>query len=521
MMQHAIHTAPDFYAVVCAHPHRLPGNPRAGCPRDPRARNAHAHDASAHGHPPLAPRPSSPLAPDRDLFRAGLVSAAQAALDELPGATFYQMQLEIGAPPTRVNGHLTVHYTNREETALDAIFFHLFPNLLGGRIAVTDVRVDGTAVAVDDSGGVLRVPLVAPLPPGAQVTLTMAFQTDVPRDSDRNYGILVYADNVLTLAHFYPMTAVYDATGWNVDAPPPYGDVTYADSSFYLVELTADAGQVVVASGVAVDAQTNGGRQTITYAGGPQRDFYLALSPDYEVVSASVGETVINSYAPAALLDGARVALDTAAAALEIFAARFGPYPYTELDLVATPTLALGVEYPGIIANSRRLYNLQAAPFGLPNVVILESTTAHEVGHQWFYNLVGNDQVDEPWLDESLTQYATWRYYLDRYGPEAADGFRASLEARWARVDMAEIPIGQPVAAYDGAAYSGIIYGRGAFFFEALAERMGPETFDAFLRAYTTTYRWEIADTAAFQALAETTCACELSDLFAEWVFTK
>ena len=95
---------------------------------------------------------------------------------------------------------------------------------------------------------------------------------------------------------------------------------------------------------------------------------------------------------------------------------------------------------------------------GLSYAVILESTAAHEVNHQWFYNLVGNDQLDEPWLDESLTSYSTYRYYADRYGQDAADGYFDTFEGRWARVDGREIPVGMPVAEYDEAEYLSLIH---------------------------------------------------------------
>ena len=44
--------------------------------------------------------------------------------------------------------------------------------------------------------------------------------------------------------------------------------------------------------------------------------------------------------------------------------------------------------------------------------------------------MVGNDQPDEPWVDESLVQYITYLYYLDTYGPEAAEQFRDSFYFR-------------------------------------------------------------------------------------------
>jgi aminopeptidase N len=118
------------------------------------------------------------------------------------------------------------------------------------------------------------------------------------------------------------------------------------------------------------------------------------------------------------------------------------------LDFVSTPTLALGIEYPGMIAITDWILQ--------PDQDYLEGVVAHEVGHQWFYNLVGNDQLDDPWLDESLTQFATLQYFTDAYGQAGNQGFRQDLEGRWYSM------IGQKpwftCKDYSEAEYSGIIY---------------------------------------------------------------
>jgi aminopeptidase N len=142
----------------------------------------------------------------------------------------------------------------------------------------------------------------------------------------------------------------------------------------------------------------------------------------------------------------------------------------------------------------------------------MESVVAHEVAHQWFYSSIGNDQVDEPWLDEALAQFATLHYYADVYGQ--SDGFRASLERRWQRLDKADIPIGLPVAAYTPGEYSAIVYGRGPLFVEDLANEMGIENFNSFIQDYYQRYRWAIVTGEDFQQLAETHCSCDLEPLF-------
>lgn len=455
---------------------------------------------------------------DHAIYTSGLVASERNVPQDLPGAPVYRMDIAIADSMTVVEGQQSVTYTNQEDVALDEICFHLHAVTLGGTTAVTDVTVDGTAVDAVVADALLCVPLPAPLSPGETTTLAMRFETTVPTEIGRNYGVLAYHDDILALAHFYPMLAVYDDEGWNITPPDVQGDLTYSDVGFYLVRVTAPADVVLVGSGVTVAEESDGHRQTVTYALGPARDFYLAAG-DFKVISDTVGETTINSYAPAGLAGGARLALDTASAALATFSRQLGPYPYTELDIVTTPTSALGIEYPGLIVGTVDMYDVdRVTRDGRPFSDILESTTVHEVAHQWFYNLVGNDQLDEPWLDEALASYYAYRYYLSLHGQEAADNYFGMFYDRFAGVPDVK-PIGLPVAAYQANEYSASVYGRGPVFVRTLEETMGREAFDAFLRDYSGRYRWQNTDTEAFRSLAETHCGCDLSALFNEWVY--
>lgn len=454
---------------------------------------------------------------ERADFRQGLVDGAQGVLQQLPGASVYHIDLVIAEDLTHVQGRQEVLYTNQENAPLAEVVFRLFPNLSGGSLSASQVRVDGAAVdpvyEADDS--VLRAPLSQPLQPGQQTVIEMAFDLSLPTDESSNYGTFAYLGDVLALASFYPVIAVYDEQGWDVEIPPPWGDILHADSSFYRVRVTAPKDLVVAASGVELQRQQpDPGQQTLTFAAGPARDFYLVASSRYQVASQQVGEVMIHSYSFPEAAGAAQQVLRYAAAALRSFEDRFGPYPYSELDLVATATSALGVEYPGIMAIAQRIYDDQ-------NRVLLESTTAHEVAHQWFYNVVGNDQLDEPWLDEALAQYATLLYFQDAYGQQGYDGFRRSLLERWQRVDLAAIPVGLPVSDYEGQEYGAIVYGRAPLFLEALAAHIGQPAFDAFLQDYVRSNQWGIATTESFKQLAERHCQCDLTDLFDGWVVAK
>ena len=460
---------------------------------------------------------------DRSIFRQGLISAEQQVLDLLPGATVYHIDVEVADDFFALRGHEQVLYTNREEEPLQQVYFRLFPNMAGGKVTPSAVKINGqdaqSALEYQDSA--LRVDLPVPLPPGEQVVIEMDFDVEVAREMAGNYGLFGYFEGVLVLDEFYPTIPVYDDEGWNVEVPPPSGDVTYYDASFYIVRVTAPTDLTIVGSGIEVDRRQEGDRLVLTLAAGPARDFYFAGSEKFTSVSQVVGETVVNSYAFKERTDGATVALQSATAALESFNERYGVYPYTEFDLLSTPMQALGVEYPGATAISIDLYNPNAEVLGLPAHVILESTVAHEVAHQWFYNVVGNDQVDEPWVDEALAQYLTGIYYLDAYGDQAASSYRQSWTDRWERVERADIPIGLPVAAYEGREYGAIVYGRGPLFVRALAMKMGQEDFAVFLRDYYQSHKWGIGTAAAFREVADRHSDRDLTELFEQWVYEQ
>ncbi len=248
------------------------------------------------------------------------------------------------------------------------------------------------------------------------------------------------------------------------------------------------------------------------------RDFFLAAGVDLEKSSQIIGETTVNSYSSKDLLAGNKSALNTASTAIEVFNKIIGDYPYTEFDILATSTSALGVEYPGVTVINKNIYLPGGNVNNVPNSIYLESTVAHEVGHQWFYNVVGNDQVNQPWLDELITQFITSLYYKDRYGDQASQSFISSFYDRWRRVNDKEIPIGLPVKNYDQKTYGAIVYGRGPIFFITLSDQIGKAYFELFLKDYYQQNKWEIASKSIMQQTAEKACSCNLTKRFNRWV---
>ena len=445
----------------------------------------------------------------------------QPDLKKLHQASVYtiNMEIELDGAIIRVEGSQEVVYTNQESVPLEDIYFRLFPNVGGDYLAVSNVQVNGNPIepSMEFSNTALRLDLQEPLAPGESTTITMFFDEVVPSEMGGNYGLYVYFDEILALDAFFPIIPVYNDEGWNVEEPPQNADMIFTDVAFFSVTVNAPKEFVLAAGGRETERVENSDRQIVTFEGGPQRDFYLAASPRFVAESTWVDGVKLTSYFVEEFRSSGERVLEIGANALSAFSDRFGPYPYNELDLVSTPMQAGGMEYSNIVAIGIYFYDPESTLRGIPGSVFMESATAHEVGHEWFYCQVMSDQIDEPWLDESLVQYVTYLYYLDTYGSQAADGFKESLHQRWERVAKEPIPIGKPAVDYSSVEYGAIVYGRGALFFEALTEEMGQETFESFLREYVDTYRWGIAEPHDLKELAEGSCGCDLSQVFTDW----
>ena len=178
------------------------------------------------------------------------------------------------------------------------------------------------------------------------------------------------------------------------------------------------------------------------------------------------------------------MALDVAARAIEDFSARYAPFPYTELDIVSTPTLALGIEYPGIIAITSRIYDVDSEYRGAPASIYMESTVAHEVGHQWFYGLVGSDGARDPYADEASATFLGG----------VASGIWRSTSCPEKRLDLS-------IYKYSNACYFGQIYVQGGNVLRDVRQAMGSPAYWRGIREYVANHRFGIGST---EALFET-----------------
>jgi hypothetical protein len=448
----------------------------------------------------------------------------------LTSAPVYTITVSIDYPNHTFEGHEIVKYTNAEDVSLDRLYFRLFPNgqksYGNGSLTTSQVDADGKPVETQLSfeNSALEVQLPAALQPGQQTRIDMDFNGLVPVDfggtaTPAGYGIYNFTGGVLALSGWYPILAVYDQGSWDLDPVSAMGDSVYSDTGFYTVDLTTATDLVIATTGVATQRQVTQDTAHYTFSSGPVRDFTMVMSPDFKVASQTVDSTMVNSYYLPGNGAGGEKALSVAADSIHIYNQHFGPYPFMELDVVDTPMRnASGVEYPGIVLISDDLYNDPESP----NFIV---TVAHEVAHQWWYSTVGNDVIDEPWLDEALTTYSSSLYYEFEPGFGSAQGLYSYWEGRYQTLVQQNMndQVAQTLTHFeslDPKIYGGIVYSKGALFFRAVRQEIGDDAFFKALQTYYKDYQFKIATGKDLLNAFEQAAGRSLENLYQEWLYS-
>ena len=430
----------------------------------------------------------------------------------------YRFDLVLDRDAAIITGTQTLEFTNRTGGPLPDLMFHLYPNLpdFGGWLDVTCAAVDDNIVepVFEDDDWLMRLPLPAPLAPGASARVTLRFYTLVPRgEAETNYGAFGAGDDFWAMASFYPILAIRVGDAWDTLRPNGWGDFVTSDVALYHARISLPADHQIIATGEESSA-CEAERCTAAVEAGPRRDFTMALAEGWDQARRSVGDVAVVSWFPPEERAAGERALELSADALARFSDAFGPYPFTELDIMPIPAKGFaGVEYPGLIMIGDDYYTEPQDPrLDLQDVVV------HEVAHMWWYDVVGNDVLREPWLDEGLTSYSGEYLYTEWSGQGAkplTDARRAQIE----RLGLDDEPIDQAVAEYDEpGAYVGVVYGRAPLFFDALRRELGDETFFELLQDYYRRNAFGRATTAGFEALAEEVAGRQLDPFLREWL---
>lgn len=324
-----------------------------------------------------------------------------------------------------------------------------------------------------EAQSILRIPLDTELQYGESAEVFITFTLNIPETGAR------FGENEtgIMLGNFLPIAAVYDENGEYSEASYiERGDAFFSETANYKVRITIPTGYQLAYTGTLIDSSTTDGQDIYYIAAEAVREFALAvLNSDMKLAAINAKETNTLVTAFASTQSGADFAAQAAADALDYYSLLIGYYPYPNLMVVPFDQVG-GMEYPGLVMIYSRYYRTSEHAMGA--LVI-----AHEVAHQWFYNVVGSNQILSPWLDESLVEYLGFKYYEFAYGSEA---MQTLWQQRFNTFETYErtLRLDQPLADYEGNDYFYVVYAYGAHFYRALNEKIGESAFEEALRIY-------------------------------------
>lgn len=460
-------------------------------------------------------------------YRPAMKPAFQAQFDDLSQAPRYDITVELNAQENVLTGRASIAIVNTSPDPWPNLIFRLYPGLehYGGRITLQSVGIGDQPVPYDyqAENSAMRVHLQRPLQPQEQVEVRLVWQLDIPvwTDSSSTYALFGNSQQMTSLPLFYPALAVYQpgptaSSGrWWLDQGTVRGDAAFNVTSLFVVTATLPAELVPVTSGTLITSTLlNPNQARHVWVTGPSREFLLHASPTFSSVYTEALGTRVTSYWLPGQEAAGRAALGYAVAALRIYSDRFGPYPYRDLRVAPAPLSYRGMEYPQVSLLGVELYSLFRND--------LEMLVAHEVAHQWWYQIVHNDPVNEPWLDEALAEYSMKLYIEKLYGQKNADDLqtmRWQLPLDALKAAQTDGAIDQPVANFaNGAQYEAIIYGKGALLYAALRQTLGDRAFDKFLQDYLSRHRYQIVDSKTWLTDIQTLKNPNLNRLYRDWV---
>lgn len=557
-------------------------NARSGAPETPPAAALDALDAGDRAvlPPRVAQTPSSEGSPTEARLTTYRIDQA---IDDVSGTFAARM---------------TLTFENPTGAPLDRVPLLLHPNApreLGqadsGAIELTTVTDEsGAALAVEQKRATLALVSVPPIAAGARFTMKLAYVgklRQLPTNANdpfaqamsamgsmsgsgaSDYGLLATGDGILTFACAYPILAPFRAGAFDTSPPAKLGDLAYNAVARFDVRTLVPTGVTLVTNLVdAAPRELSPGTTLVESAGSFVRDFVLVAGRDLERQSVNVGAVRVTSVSRKRDAEGGKRALDTAASALASFERRFGPYPYTELDVAEASIVggAGGVEFSGMVLVAGMLYRApddsqsplatmmklwgsiggglgamdgvdqdgaapaDAAPSGGapttdPSAVldgVLEFTVAHEVAHQWFAGLVGNDSHENPSLDEPAAQYLAGLAIEDLHGPEAAArAMDANVKMNYALYRLlggVDRPVQRSTSSFrSGIEYAALVYGKAPYAYVALRKKHGDERLHAAMRSAIDAHRFDIVAPSAWIDALASSLGADVRPTFARW----
>ena len=523
------------------------------------------------------------------LFLFGLLSTTKSfAQSYWQQEVNYTIQVKLDDKKHLLHAYEEFTYHNNSPETLTFLYIHLWPNAytsvktdlgrqeyqdgeqllkfgadsLKGAIDSLHFQVNGQDVRSENLDGnldMVKVWLNEPLQPGQSLQFTTPFRVKIPSGQISRLG---HIGQSYQITQWYPKPAVFDKNGWH---PIPYlnqGEF-YSEFGSFDVSITLPANYVVGATG---DLQTSSELdflqkridftnafykdgsiikgdnnqfpassdtlKTIRFTQQKIHDFawfadkrYLVQKGEVELPHSKRKVTTWAMFTPknAKLWKAATQYIHDGTYYYSLWN---GDYPYNQVTAVdGTISAGGGMEYPNVtvIGNTGKAIDLE--------IVIV-----HEVGHNWFYGILGTNERKHGWMDEGMNTLNEMRYMYTKYpkntylsdmllrGSFHFDHLNHYDSGDFMYRVVAGIGEDQPIethsADFTSMNYGAIMYQKTGLVFNYLKAYLGDELFDKCMQAYFEEWKFKHPQPEDMRATLERVSGKDLSWLFEDLIQT-
>jgi aminopeptidase N len=291
--------------------------------------------------------------------------------------------------------------------------------------------------------------------------------------------------------------------------------------------ITAPAGEEVVANGRLDHVENSGGQRTWTFTEGvpiPPYCMIIAVGQFARVEPGQSSIKPVSYYVPLSEKELALKGFSPTNPTLEFFTKTIAPYPYEKLAMIVGATSFGGMENSSAIVFTANMLSRppQASgvskTYGIPaaNVGLI----AHEVAHQWFGDSVTESTWADLWLSEGFATYFG-NLFVQRY--EGEDVFQLYMKQAAANVFAFEKKRLTPIHDRETEDLMDLLnalnYQKGAWVLHMLRSNLGDEAFFRGIRNYYAAHKNSTASTEDLRRAFEKASGKDLRAFFTRWVY--
>ena len=480
----------------------------------------------------------------------------------------------------------TIEYTNNSPNDLDVLWFHIWPNAYKnnstalvkheldngntelwyaeederGYISDLNFTINGKKVEWKfhpDHIDICKLILNKPIRAGESITIKTPFKVKIP---NAKFSRLGHVEQSYMITQWYPKPAVYDQDGWHIMTYLSQGEF-YSEFGSFNVSITLPMNYTIGSTGdlqnieekIRLDSiekllkkkiefnsdmsfpKSDDNTKTLHFNQENVHDFAWFADKRYHVLKGSVklpfSEKIVDLYTMFTNNEAHlwKESIEYMRDAVYYYSLWNGDYPYNHCTAVdGTIAAGGGMEYPNVTVIGES-----------GNSRALETVIMHEVGHNWFYGILGNNERDHAWMDEGINSYYEHRYMRTKYpNQKIIDNIPKSLAKIF---DLEEVtdknimgellyfinastakdqPINLNSKDYTPLNYGGIVYMKTAVCFEYLSSYLGQELFDECMKEYFETWKYKHPKPKDLQKIFEDKTSKDLSWFFNNMITT-